>query len=75
MDVDLETVRDALAHPEQPAVLLLTCSFCRHKHAQVFSSPTGTALPAMLSERVSICQDCVERFHKLITTKNAETDC
>jgi atypical dual specificity phosphatase len=28
MDVDLETVREALRHPEQPAVLLLTCSIC-----------------------------------------------
>lgn len=74
MDVDLETVREALAHPEQPAVLLLTCSFCHHKRSQVFSSPTGTALPAILSERVLICRDCIERFHGLITAKDAETD-
>lgn len=72
MDVDLETVREALMHPEQPAVLLLTCSFCHHKHAQVFSSPTGTALPAVLSERVSICWECLERFSELLKMKQAE---
>jgi atypical dual specificity phosphatase len=72
MDVDVETVREALMHPEQPAVLLLTCSFCHHKHAQVFSSSTGTALPAVLSERVSICWECLERFYELLKTKQAE---
>ena len=72
MDVDLETVRESVLHPEQPAVLLLTCSFCHHKHAGVFSSPTGTSLPAILSERVSICWECLERFYELLQTKQAE---
>lgn len=73
MDVDLETVRNALAHPDQPAVLMLTCSFCRHKHAQIFSSPMGTALPAIFSERVLICSTCVERFHELFVQQKAGT--
>jgi RNA polymerase sigma factor (sigma-70 family) len=71
MSIDIDTIRHAIEHADEPVVRIFTCSFCRQKTSHIMPSNGSSPLRGLLPGRSYICVDCVERFHKLIEQKRA----
>lgn len=73
MSIDIDAVRHAIEHADEPASRMFTCSFCHQKTSRILPSNGSSPLRGVLPGRAYICIDCVERFHKMIEQKGASS--